>query len=257
MRLLIVNADDFNLTEGISRAIFSAHDRGIVNSTSVMINFPISNFQFEGLKKRPDLGTGLHLNVTSGLERFKKAAVYLSGQFDPRNLKTEYNAQIQYFYSIFKRLPDHLNTHHHIHASQKVFSVLAELAQKYRIPVRRTLRHCERSEAISGKGLLRRSVPRNDDVKVITTDYFFGNLSPQKFWTEESLLNLLENLPEGTSEIMCHPGFVDRELRSKSSFLMGREYERRLFSKDSVRQFLRNQGIRQIKFSSLRSGSVL
>lgn len=240
MRHLIVNADDFNLTEGISRAVFLTHDKGIVNSTSVMINLPISKSQFEGLRRRPNLATGLHLNVTSGLARFKKADVYLSGQFDPRNLKTEYNAQIQYFYSIFKRLPDHLNTHHHIHASKKVFSVLAELAAKYQIPIRRV-------------GAIHESPLQ----KIVTTDYFFGNLSPQKFWTEESLLNFLENLPEGTSEIMCHPGFVDRELRSKSSFLTGRDCERRLFSKNSIRQFLRNQGIQQIKFSSLRSGSVL
>ena len=261
MRQLIVNADDFNLTEGISRAVFFAHDHGIVNSTSVMINFPLSQFQLQGLKNRPNLGTGLHLNVTSGLSRFKKANAYLSGQFDPRNLKVEYNAQIQYFYSIFKRLPDHLNTHHHIHASPKVFSVVAKLAEKYKIPMRRinALTLALSHKVGEGKSLTSSPLPQGEGRvrEVMTTHYFFGNLSPQKYWTEESLMTILENLPEGTSEIMCHPGFIDSELRSKSSFLAGRDFERRLFSKNSIHQFLRHQGIQQVKFSSLRSGSVL
>ncbi len=235
MRYLIVNADDFNLTQGISRAVFCAHDRGIVNSTSVMINFPLSSYQISGLSKRPGLSVGLHLNVTSGSPKFKKASAYLSGKFDPHVLFAEYESQIKKFQTVFKRKPDHLDTHHHIHASPKVALVLSKISRKYKIPARRsaTLR------------------------SAATTDYFFGNLSPQKYWTHTSLLTILENLPQGTSEIMCHPGFVDSDLRSKSSFLKGRECERKLFSKRSWRLFLRRHGIQQVKFSSLLPGSVL
>ena len=66
MRFLVVNADDFNLTENVSRAIFKAHDRGIVTSTSVFCNLPLSKFQLTGLQKRKTLGIGLHLNLTFG-----------------------------------------------------------------------------------------------------------------------------------------------------------------------------------------------
>lgn len=235
LRCLIVNADDFNLTEGISRAVFLTHDCGIVSSTSVMINFPLSSYQMAGLKKRPNLGVGLHLNVTSGFPKFKKASVYLSGKFNPKQLAEEYESQIKKFRNIFKKLPDHLNTHHHIHAAPKVAVVLIKLAKKYNIPVRRA--------GASAQG--------------VSTDYFFGNLSPQKYWTKGSLLTILENLPNGTSEIMCHPGSVDSELKSISSFLKGREAERQLFSNSSSRKFLMDQGIQLIKFQDLRKSSVL
>ena len=36
---LIVTADDFNLSEGVSRGILDAHQHGIVTETSVMVNF--------------------------------------------------------------------------------------------------------------------------------------------------------------------------------------------------------------------------
>ncbi len=79
--------------------------------------------------------------------------------------------------------------------------------------------------------------------KLITTDYIFGNLSYKKHWTEKSLLTLLRNLPEGTSEIMCHPGFADQELRSKSSFVIEREREFKLFSQPAWRVLINKEGV--------------
>ena len=39
-RFLIVNADDFGLSEGVNRGIIEAHERGIVTSASLMVLKP-------------------------------------------------------------------------------------------------------------------------------------------------------------------------------------------------------------------------
>ena len=67
LRQLIVNADDFGFTEGVSRGILRGHHEGIVTSTSVMINFPAAlDWVSRARQDAPDLGLGLHLVLTAG-----------------------------------------------------------------------------------------------------------------------------------------------------------------------------------------------
>ena len=63
VKRLIVNADDFNLSPGVSRGILEAHARGIVTSTTMMINLPPDAATLACLRDS-DLGVGLHLNLT-------------------------------------------------------------------------------------------------------------------------------------------------------------------------------------------------
>ena len=251
MRFLIVNADDFNLTKGVARAVFRAHDCGIVSSTSVMMNLPLSAELLRGLKQRPRFGVGIHLNVTLGnpaLPRtrvqslvspaghFRRSDFFRVKSFQPEEVKAEWTAQIHCFREQFGKWPDHLNTHHHLHDRRPFADLLAQLARRYDIPVRR-------STVISQK---------KGRETVRTTDYFFGSLSPKRFWTERSLLSILRHLPEGTSELMCHPAFLDSELKRISSFTTGRNHERKLFSSASLRRTLAALKVQLIRFSELK-----
>ena len=65
-RRLIVNADDFNLTPGVTRGILKAHDQGMVMSTTVLINLPLEPALVRRASRRKQLGVGLHLNITLG-----------------------------------------------------------------------------------------------------------------------------------------------------------------------------------------------
>jgi predicted glycoside hydrolase/deacetylase ChbG (UPF0249 family) len=65
-RQLIVTADDFNLSEGVSRGILEAHQHGIVTETSVMVNLGDLQTASAMLTSAPRLATGLHLNITRG-----------------------------------------------------------------------------------------------------------------------------------------------------------------------------------------------
>jgi chitin disaccharide deacetylase len=63
---LIVTADDFNLSEGVSRGILDAHQHGIVTETSVMVNLGDLEHAAAMLAATPRLAVGLHLNITRG-----------------------------------------------------------------------------------------------------------------------------------------------------------------------------------------------
>ncbi|MBI4387478.1 MAG: ChbG/HpnK family deacetylase [Candidatus Omnitrophica bacterium] len=259
-RSLIVNADDFNLTAGVSRAVLQAHQQGIVSSTSVFTNLPFSSHELDALKSSPHpnplptkwgegrlrglkpIGIGLHLNATFGRPTmpvahvsslldasgfFKRFNDYARNHFQGKELFWEYSLQLLRFETIFKRMPDHLNTHHHLHVLPNVFEIVRKIAEKYKIPVRRV--------PVIGM-----------HPKIQTTNYFFGNLSPDKHWTRESLASILKNLPDGTSEIMCHPGMIDSELVRKSSFVAGRRKEFHLFSNSSLKCLLDQERIKLI-----------
>jgi len=147
-----------------------------------------------------------------------------------REIKAEYDKQIRLFRARFGRLPTHLDTHHHLHDMPLFFTALKELSQQFELPVRRCqpLQSCQDS--------------------VRTTDSFFGSLDPLNYWKMEDLLDILTSLPAGTTEIMCHPGVLDRDLESISSFTQGREEEWKVFSSPGLRQKLSDLQIDLVHF---------
>lgn len=243
-RTLIVNADDCNLTAGVTRAILDCHDHGILTSTTFMMNLPVTATTIAAIQKRKNLGVGIHLNITYGPPvspakkilsliapggKFKKRAALLAGKPRLQEIITEYRAQIDRFRKTFDRLPTHLDTHHQLHDDPHYFRAVAETSRRFRLPVRRS-----------------RLISQPEYRRVLTvpvTDYFFGNLTPEGFWRENAIATVLKNLPEGTSEMMCHPGQDDRQLRSISSFHFGRKIEWQLLRSSRLRSLVRECGI--------------
>ena len=64
MKKLIVNADDFGLTNGVNRAIIEGHARGAITSATLMANMPAFDAAVRLAKDHPSLGVGLHFNIT-------------------------------------------------------------------------------------------------------------------------------------------------------------------------------------------------
>lgn len=250
---LIINADDFNLTPGVSRGILKAHDEGIVTSTTVLINLPLSGNTIREAEKRKKLGLGLHLNVTlmRPLNRpsvirslvksdgsFKRPSDYLQKSPSIKDLIKEYNSQIQLFQKSFEKKPDHLDTHHHLHDLPVFFQAVSYLAKKWKIPMRRSRIFQMDRFAYETKRLK-------------TTDYLFGNLDARFYWQKEPFMGVLENLPEGTGEIGCHPAFLDSELRRISSLQDARAIELKLFSDKKLRKTASELGVELIRFSEI------
>ena len=249
---LIINADDCNLTCGVTRGILRAHDRGIVTSTTIMMNLPLSEQTVEEIKKRKSLGLGIHLNVTFArpLSRpsqiptllkpdgtFRRPDDYQKKLPSEKEIAREYETQVKLFEARFEKKPDHLDTHHHLHDHPLFFRALAYVARKRGLPIRRS-------------SVFQRSLAR-ETAGFKTTDYLFGNLSAAFLWEPVSFGGVVENLPEGTSEIACHPGFYDAELRRVSSLRQAREQELRLFANRQLRNKLSGLGIELISFSQI------
>jgi predicted glycoside hydrolase/deacetylase ChbG (UPF0249 family) len=219
-RRLIVNADDFGLTPGVSAGILAAHRHGIVTSTTVLVNREIPA-DVIARARDAGLGLGLHVNLTLGRPLTRGTSlVDASGAFvrDARRaaarakaseVEREIEAQIERFERLVKQRPTHLDSHHHVGLHAPVREILLSAARALAVPVR------------SQDGGAR---ARARGAGLRTPDHFFGESGPGAYWSLACALRHLRTLPPGTSEWMTHPGWCDPEL-SYSRYGRQREIE--------------------------------
>lgn len=208
MRALIVNADDFGLTRGVSAGILAAHRHGIVTSTTVLVTAAVDRRQLDEARAA-GLGLGLHVNLTLGTPLTRgRSLVDASGRFvrDPRraaaaaeaaHVRAEVEAQIARFEALVGRRPTHLDSHHHVGLYPPVRDVVLDVARAHGLPVR--------SQDAGARARARGAGLR-------TTDHFFGEAGPGAYWSAARTLAALRALPPGVSEFMAHPGRFDDDL---------------------------------------------
>ena len=155
MKRLIVNADDFGVSAGVNRGILHAHHHGIVTSTTVMINLPDAAPGLEqALASAPDLGIGLHFNLTAGRPAAppREVASLLNGsglfrpvmewpaclaRCDDDHVRREMHAQWDHFVALAGQPPDHLDAHHYATYLHPVaLRTMLDLSRQYHIPMR-------------------------------------------------------------------------------------------------------------------------
>jgi predicted glycoside hydrolase/deacetylase ChbG (UPF0249 family) len=220
MRTLIVNADDFGLTRGVSAGILAAHRHGIVTSTTVLVTADIDRRQLDEARA-VGLGLGLHFNLTLGAPltrgrslvdgggRFVRDPLRAAAAAGARDVRAEAEAQIARFEKLVGRPPTHLDSHHHVGLYPPVRDVVLDVARAHGLPVR------------SQDGAARM---RARSAGLRTTDHFFGEAGPGAYWSAARTLGALRALPPGVSEFMAHPGRFDDDL-SYSRFGRQREIE--------------------------------
>jgi hypothetical protein len=246
VRCLIVNADDFGLTRGVSEGILAAHRHGIVTSTTVIVNRSIAPDLRDRVRDSA-LGTGLHLNLTLGAPlcrarsltgpdgQFVREARRAAAQADPRDVEREVEAQIEAFDELFRRLPTHLDTHHHVGLFTPVDAVVLAWARRLGIAVR--------SQDPTARARARANSLR-------TPDHFFGESGPGAYWTPARTLAHLRRLPPGSSEFMTHPGYFDDAL-AYSRYGRQRETELAALGSPAARSAACALGIRLCDFRGL------
>lgn len=225
---LIFNADDYGLTPAVSHGIRQAHQRGLVTSTTALMNQPTTPADLHAaLTETPQLGLGVHLNLTLG--RPLTAARTLTtphgtfwplAELPPRlpsldlaAVETEWRAQIDRFGAYTGRAPTHLDAHHHVaYLHPALVRLLFTLARDYACPVR----HHPQLDTAWGAALQTEFAPRLPAGLWLT---FFGAHA-----TPAELRRLLANLPPtGCVEVMCHPGHVTPALQSSYRLERARE----------------------------------
>jgi predicted glycoside hydrolase/deacetylase ChbG (UPF0249 family) len=253
-KYLIVNADDFNLTEGVTRGILDGHRHGIITSTTVMVNLPGLARSRELALEAPGLGLGLHVNLTLGSPVLAAGAVPslvdASGRFVRdreragevgvlSEIRAEAAAQAERFEAAFGHRPTHVDTHYHMHRLPRVLDAVLDVAADLELPVRSV------TPEMAGQ-IRRRGLP--------APDRMVGDVGSDAYWTVESLVALIRTAAEGVTELMCHPGYADEAL-SASTYCAQREGELRALCDPRVKKALTAAGVGLISYRELAAVS--
>jgi len=151
MRKLIINADDFGLSEGICRAIYELMELGAISSTTLMLAAEGAVERCLTWNIKSLIGrVGVHLQLTDGYpilpsEQIPSLVNHRTNMFlpkaelanlDPIDVEREWRAQIMMAYEILKGKPSHLDSHHGAHHYPNLSSVFIKLALEFDLPVR-------------------------------------------------------------------------------------------------------------------------
>jgi predicted glycoside hydrolase/deacetylase ChbG (UPF0249 family) len=265
MKRLIINSDDYGRTPDISRGIREAHLRGVVTSTTCMMNIPTTAEDVAvALKETPDLRMGVHLVLTMGrpisTPESVPSIVDENGNFfkytpfiehlpslNMDEVKAEWRKQVERFIQATGKNPTHLDSHHHSsYFSPALFRGMLELAQEYDCAIRFPF-----TEVSSELEETAKFVPELiQEFNTRRPDIFFVNFYDVTA-TEENLLKILASVPEGRSEIMCHPGFVDDAFARESIYNFQRERELQILTNPIIKQAIKSEGIDLITFADL------
>lgn len=248
---LIVNGDDFGLTMGVSKGIIDAMKNGIMTDTTAMANMPHFEESIKLAKENGINEMGIHLTLTCGkpllaqsevasLVRedgtFYRKANSIPKEIDMCELEKELRAQINKFLKTGMKL-NHIDAHHHFHAyDERMFRLVISLAKEFNVSAR-----CPRVEYIN--------IVKEYDVKcpnIMIADFYQENT------TEDYLINTLKDLKDiEVVELMAHPAIIDKDLEEISSYLGHRTTELNTLKSEKVKEFIRDNNIELISFSSL------
>ena len=273
-KYLIVNADDFNTDPERNRGILSGGTEGIVTSVSVIANLPIAEKEIISLRKVFGTRVGVHLNLTKGgpLAPHGKTLSNGSGLFpgkdgawrramlhgyDLRAVEAEFAAQIKRLSELVTP-PDHIDGNNHIHVFPGIAGVVARLAKafgisKIRVPKEsfRGLKDRFRPGGMKKTflGILaKRAAFIFKSYGLCFPDHFSGIQFP-RVSDIDSLKAFIRALPQGTSELMCHPGY--RSPSGNPFSTMGREEELYSLTHPSVWQDIQHCGVHLISYNDL------
>lgn len=266
-RFLVVNADDFGRSRGVSAGIVEAHLHGLVCTTTALMNLPGAAADVaQAVRQAPSLGLGVHLNLTLGrpLAAPAKVPTLVSpdgtfwspdalaarcGGVAREQVMVEWRAQIEAFLDCGASL-DHLDSHHHAAVfTPEWWSLILDLAAEFGCALRppapaeasddilfSRFPSAARRFAASGAAemLTRRGILTAD--RLVTR--FYGPAVRLS-----TLLSILEETPPGVTELMSHPGRLDYELASESGYAQERELELTILTSPQARNALEQAGI--------------
>lgn len=286
MRRLIINADDFGLTPGINRAIAEAHNCGVVTSTTLMANGGAFGEAVELAQSSTRWSVGCHVVLIDGeplvdpgrlpslvggndSQHFRNslaafASLAFLRQLNPDQIEAEATAQIRKLQS-HNIAVSHIDTHKHTHAFGVVLEGVLRAARTCGVTAIRNpfdvlaadfvraqkglWKRYAQARTIRGlAGHFRKSVARaglrtpDGTLGIVVT----GRLDSQIFHA------IADTMPKGTWEFVCHPGYMDTDLRSIPTRLReSRERELAILTSPDTRAALAHRGIELISYREL------
>jgi hopanoid biosynthesis associated protein HpnK len=284
---LIVNADDFGLTQGVNRAIVEAHSHGVVTSATLMANGKAFDDASRRVTSTSQLSVGCHVVLVDGSPvlggkrtptlsngKFGDSRFYDSltgfvlrvatGRIDADEIEAEATAQIRKLQAAGISV-SHLDTHKHTHIFPQVLRPLLRAAQACGVlamrnpfgPVHVSIvakrpslwKQFGKVTILSRLGkTFRKSVI---GAGMLTPDGTVGIVATGTMDTR-LFESIVHSLPEGTWELVCHPGYNDTELTSiRTRLRESRAEELRLLTSPEAREILARSGVQLISYREL------
>ena len=267
---LVVNADDFGFTPDVNQGIVDSHRRGILTATTLMANGAAFDDALRLARQTPSLDIGCHLVLVGGTSLvtgrpFPQTVSQLLMALVRRDIRPyeELAAQVRKIVDAGIR-PTHLDTHKHTHLAPPVLDAVARLGQEFGVrwvrrpfdfplnALRGSVPQMKRLTS-NALGLMRRRFHRVlEKHGCRTTDHFAGFQITGRFRTAE-LVELLTAIPDGSTELMCHPGYCTEALRhARTRLKESREHELEALVASETQAALQRNGIDLVKYSELR-----
>ena len=246
MKRLIVNIDDFGMTQGINRGIIECLKFGIVKSTTIMVRMPHAENAVKLAKENGFTFFGVHLDLTEGhpvipgrsllpimvyLKRKKidKAKKIMNGlNLDLKVIEKELQSQVDW---LLERgiTVTHLDSHHGIHGFPGINEIVLEIADRLKLPVR----HWQ----------MNGSLPQG----IIGTDYFSEAFYGRKS-TKKQFKKIVKSYNSCSLEIMSHAGYARWSLNPR---LPRRKKELKILTDEELRRWLLKEDVELIGYNDL------
>ncbi|SBS65590.1 carbohydrate deacetylase [Vibrio atlanticus] len=252
---LILNADDFGLTETVNHGIVECFKAGVVKSTTIMMNQPGTQHAIDLYHQGLVPEVGLHFTVTSGKPLsapelvpslvddqgnfLDKAVLFNKAGVVEDEVVLELNAQYQAAINAGLKI-NHIDSHHFGGVFKPLKTAFTKTANTIGLPVRRI------DNIVSGQGSLLVPTPDAFDMRFFDQGISLNCL-------QDILLSYQTTMPNSTVELMCHPSLsVSEELKSLSGYDDKRVEEYNLLTSTSLKQWLSDNHIECVGFDELR-----
>lgn len=282
---LIVNADDFGMSRGISDAIINAHRFGFLTSASLVANMPAAEFALSRARAFPRLAVGAHLNICQGRPLLSagevRTLVDAIGTFyppremarrlwlwrvAPADIEREFRAQIRWMKDRGVS-PSHADSHHHMHIYPTAARAFVRALEAEGVS---GIRAC-RCAAWTTRGANRRPYGGSALRRALVQAYRNG-LQRTVFRRFDSPCGrvairscdrassadvlecwktALENLPSGTFELACHPGLCESGFSETDTIRERREQELFCLLNRDLRDVIERRHIQLITYREL------
>lgn len=283
---LIVNADDFGMSRGITDAIIVSHRYGFLTSASLMVNMPSSEYAASRSHDFPNLGLGVHLNICQGHPILPTREVGTltdsGGRFhSPREMtrrlwmyrvasveiEREFRAQIQWMKERSLR-PSHADSHHHMHLYPAAARAFVRALEAEGISCARA---CVCAEWPQGSGLggpYKGGILRRELVQIyrrlLQSTIFRGLGTPEwriairtgrgrRGTLQQRWKSTFEHLTSGTFELACHPGLFEHGFSEADAIHARREEELLCLTDRDLLDVIERKSIQLVTYRDLSS----
>lgn len=252
IRRIVLCADDYGYSPGVSRGIRELLERGRLSATSCMVVFP--EFASDGWLLKPFLGTadiGLHFSLTT--ERSIGSVAWEAHVHPPplSGIVAELEKQVATFADVIGRPPDYIDGHQHVHVLPVVRDAVVQTAKRIGGYVRSTVEPIglgtyRRPGALESMYLARASrklsalangagVPTNRGFRGVRT---FDEKEPFR----ALFRRMIRDAGDGCL-VMCHPGYADPLLAGRDPVQNAREDELRYLAGPDFPRDLAHEGV--------------